>query len=104
MEVFDPDMKRVKFTACIMAVLMLFYMLIMFYFVASHADHDCKGEDCPICACIHQCENNIRGMGNAAITATAVLIPFCAALLSMSLGVLTFISDTPVSRKVRLDN
>lgn len=87
-----------------MAVMMLVVMLFSSFFIAAHADHDCTGEDCPICACIQQCENTIRGIGSSITAESAVIIPVLISLLIISLGVPSFQRDTPVSAKIRLNN
>ena len=62
------------------------------------------GEDCPICACIQQCKNTIRGIGGGITAASAVIILVLISQLIISLGVPSFQRDTPVSTKVRLNN
>ncbi len=87
-----------------MAVMMLLMMLFSSFFLAAHADHDCTGEDCPICVCMHQCENIIRGAGNGIAAMSAVIVPVLLSVLLLSLGVCFVQEDTPVSEKVRLNN
>jgi hypothetical protein len=87
-----------------MAVMMLLVVLLSSFFIAVHADHDCTGEDCPICACIQQCENTIRGIGSGITVGAAVIVPVLILLLIISFGVPSFQRDTPVSAKVRLNN
>ncbi len=95
---------RIWITALIMAAMMLVVMLFSSFFIAAHADHDCTGEDCPICACIQQCENTLRGIGSGITALPAVIISVLISLLIMSFGVSSFQRDTPVSAKVRLNN
>ena len=87
-----------------MAVAMVFAMFFSSFFIASHVDHDCTGEDCPICACIQQCENTIRGIGSGIAATSAVIMPLMIALVITSFGVLSFQWNTPVSAKVRMNN
>ncbi|MCR4591514.1 MAG: hypothetical protein K5668_11945 [Lachnospiraceae bacterium] len=97
-------MKTKKLTACIMAAMMLFAVMFSVFFITVHADHDCTGEDCPVCAVIHQCENIIHGLGDGGAAVSAVLIPIAALSLFVSIHACFFAGDTPVSRKVRLNN
>lgn len=46
--------------------------LLSAWFVIDHADHDCVGHDCTVCAQLHTAENLFRQLG-------AILV--CAALL-----------------------
>ncbi len=86
------------------AVMVLFFVLISSLFITVHADHDCTGEDCPVCECMHQCENNIRMLGSGLTALEAVIIPVFELLLFISFTACLPACDTPVSRKVRLNN
>ncbi|MCR5649665.1 MAG: hypothetical protein K6F86_00615 [Lachnospiraceae bacterium] len=95
---------RITVTAGIMAVMMLVVVLFSSFFIAAHADHDCTGEDCPICACIQQCENNIHGTGSGITDFSVVILPVFITFLFISFGAPSFKLGTPVSTKVRLNN
>ncbi len=95
------DARRI--TAGIIGLLMLVTMLFSAFYIAAEINHDCSGEDCPVCACIQQCENTLRGVGNGTplpvsvigISLILLITACCPAVISQ---------DTPVSRKVRLNN
>ncbi len=87
-----------------MALVMLLIVLLSSCFIAMHADHDCDEEDCPVCACMQQCENNIRSMAGGLTVVTTVIIPLFAALSFIYSGVPLVIWNTLVSRKVRLND
>ena len=89
---------------CVMAVMMLMVVLFSSFFIAAHADHECDDRDCPVCACIQQCEKNLRGAGDGIITGMSVIIPLLVFFLPVSLPVCSLTGDTPVSQKVRLNN
>ncbi|MCR5403641.1 MAG: hypothetical protein K6E91_07475 [Butyrivibrio sp.] len=97
-------MKRIRLTALIMTAMMLFSMLFSSFFIGAHGVHSCTGEDCPICACIQQCENTIRGLGSGISFVSAVILPAFLLSLFISFVVPSFKQDTPVSTKVRLNN
>ncbi len=97
-----PGHKRVA--AGIMGLLMLFIMLFSSFYIAAEADHDCKGEDCPICACIWQCENALHQISTGITSCAAVIIFFVILPVSIFLFAFLFPQETPVSRKVRLNN
>lgn len=96
--------KNVRVAACIMAFMVLFIVLFSSSYIAGHVHHHCTGEDCPVCACIHQCESMIRNMGDGVAVFTAVVLPILVAFASASMPDLAFLWGTPVSRKVRLNN
>lgn len=87
-----------------LAVLTLSVLLFCALYIASEADHDCTGENCPICTCIQQCENTLQKIGNG--IAAGILAALPARHILFLLFPLTFVlsQETPVSRKVRLNN
>lgn len=97
-------MKNKKIAAGIMAFLMLFLVLFSTFFIVIEADHDCTGEDCPICACIAQCENTLHQIGYGIAVQTAVIIPVLFMLILAFLFAADVLQETLVSKKVRLNN
>ena len=85
------------------AFLLLLTFIACFY-IASEADHDCDGENCPICACIENCVAVLQRVGTAVPVFTSyVLCAFVAVILSNQDNSYIF-RLTPVSRKVRLND
>ncbi len=96
--------KVLRITAGIMGLMMLVLVLFSAFYIAAEADHDCCGEDCPICACIHQCENTLRGIGDGAAVRSAAVAPAILILFAAAFVIAAVSQDTLVSRKVRLNN
>ena len=96
--------KVLRITAGIMGLMMLFIVLFSAFYIAAETDHDCCGEDCPICACIHQCENTLRGFGDGTAVQSAVVAPVILILFAAAFIIAAVSQDTLVSRKVRLNN
>ncbi len=90
--------------AGIMAAMMLVVMLFSGIFIIEHADHECSGEDCPICESIQLCESMLPGLGIGIPEAGMQFIPLVAILVIISIPVCSVIADTPVSNKVRLNH
>ena len=90
--------KIVRITAVLLSFLMLASV-----FIAHEANHDCCGEDCPICEFIQQCENVVRGESLVS-SGLSVIIPFLFVIFSVCLVGDVFVKATPVSRKIRLNN
>lgn len=88
----------------IMAAMMLFVVLFSAFFIVSHSDHDCTGEDCPVCACIQQCENILHGAGDSSLLAVSDILPIILIAGFIHVSYCIVISDTPVSAKVRMNN
>ncbi len=77
--------------------------LLSIFFVSTHAVHDCTGEDCAVCAQIHQAQSLLKQLGSYAIKIT----PLSIALLLLFSTPLLFghsVFSTPVSQKIRLNN
>ena len=71
-------------------------------FLAEELHHDCAGEDCPVCACLQLCENQVRraGAGSACTSVFYVLAVFVFVQQAFNLFLPVL---TPITRKVRLD-
>lgn len=94
----------VHVTAIIIGLMMLVLVLFSSFYIAAEADHDCCGEDCPICVCIHQCENILRGIGDGTVVQSAAVAPVILILFAAAFVIAAVSRDTLVSRKVRLNN
>lgn len=99
--------KRSSMMETLVAVLgmaMLVVVLFSAVFVASESQHDCQGDECPICAVLQQCENNLNQLGSGIVPlAVAVMVVFCFVAGVSDSGVFRIFS-TPVSNMVRLNN
>ena len=92
-----------KIMSGIIVLMMLSFLMLSSVFIAREADHDCCGEDCPICEFIQQCENTVRGEFLVS-SGLSVIIPVLFVIFSVCLLVDAFVKATPVSRKIRLNN
>ena len=63
----------------------IFVVLISSFFVAAETNHDCTGEDCPVCACIHQAEQNLKNLGTGLAVAAICLCSICCNFIVISL-------------------
>ena len=96
--------KANRIAAGIMSIMLLVIVLFSSFYIAAEADHDCTGEDCPICACIQQCDNTLRRIGNGSAAQSSAVVPVLFILFVSALFVAEFSQETLVSRKVRLNN
>lgn len=96
------DHKRIA--AGILGAVMLFIMLFSAYYISAQANHGCIGEDCPICACIAQCESTLRQIGTGMALQIAFVLSAAILLASCCLCASVIREETPVTRKVRLNN
>ncbi|MCR5586609.1 MAG: hypothetical protein K6F77_03665 [Lachnospiraceae bacterium] len=90
--------------ASIMSIAILAFVLFSAFFIAEEIHHDCCGEDCPICACLEQCENTLTQICDGLVAQFAVIIPVVSLLLAIIILDCQNSSETLVSKKVRLDD
>lgn len=84
-------------------MLMLGILAFSAFFIAAEADHDCSGDDCPICMVLQQCENTVRNIasGDAAAAVSAVLVVFVVLLAIFNTHF--YRNTSPVNLKTRLN-
>lgn len=93
-----------KIIAVIMGIMMLVVVLISASYVAVESGHDCTGEECPICACINQCESTLRLVGGGVDFQAEFILPVFFILITAVSASVSLTAETPVSRKIRLNN
>ena len=73
-------------------------------FVLVEANHDCSGDDCPICHEIAQCIQVENEIGSGAVPVSVAVLPTFVPVCLMAIVCLKVISHRSlVSLKVRLD-
>ena len=93
-----------QIAAGLLSLTLLLLALFSALFIASHAQHDCAGEDCPVCACIERCARLLHG-ADARLELQKAALPVSAFVLCTAAAcILAFAAATPVSTKVKLNN
>ena len=59
--------KKKKCTAAIICILFVFVTFASLFYIVKEADHECTGENCPICACVHQAHQTLKNLGTGTI-------------------------------------
>lgn len=96
--------KRTRFAAACGAVLLVFALLFSVFFIVSEADHNCIGEDCPICHQIQTCQKLLEQL-SAAHSTSGIGAVLCFFLLLAALRTQNiFTASSPVLWKVKLLN
>ena len=97
-------MKRNK-VATILAVLLIVFFVVSIFFIAHESDHECIGEDCPICEQIVICEKTIEEFGTGLITIILILATvFGGVYKLLSLGDNRTKNESLVSLKIEMLN
>ena len=94
--------KLKKTFVILLAAVLLSALFACALIISEEADHDCTGEDCPICALLDICEAALHyvSIGAAAVTALAGLVFFRAVRRAFELY---FTFGTLISSKVRIN-
>ncbi len=94
--------KKKRIISLVVAVAVFFVMLYSALYIAAEANHDCVGENCPICYQISVCENTLKNL-SLAVCAVAFAAAFTYTLCrSISACADVTPSYTLVSLKVKL--
>ena len=83
---------------------MMLFMVFAAFYIAEESVHECEGEECSVCECIHICEGILyrtRGAEFILISAVAAYAFVCLITKNTVSG---FSFDTLVSEKIRMDN
>ncbi len=96
--------KKKRVISLIVAVAVFFVMLYSALYIAAEANHDCVGENCPICYQISVCQNALKNL-SLAVSAAAFAAAFTYTLCR-SISVCTDYAQsfTLVSLKVKLSD
>ena len=79
-------------------------LLVSGALIAAHAQHDCTGGGCPVCAAISNWERLLRGMVLAAALGSVSLLIRCASGISASVRLHGAPAHTLVTLKVKLSD
>lgn len=93
-----------RITAWIALVAVLFVMLFSVLYISQHADHECTGADCPVCAVMEQCSNNIKNIGTIVVAIIAALFLCLSILKCVQFVCAVSPNYSLISQKVRMNN
>ena len=69
--------ERTRIISAITVITVVFVLLFSILYIAVEADHDCTGEDCPICEQIAICQQQLEQLsGGIAVIVTALFAFF----------------------------
>ena len=100
---FEDSMKRTNKKIYLILIGVLVFMLaVSRLFVLSEKNHECDGEDCPVCAIISVLEKTVAAAVGAIGVAAAFKFVFCA-VMSLEKRIEKS-GDTLVTLKVKLSD
>ena len=96
--------KTRRITAMVFAAIVLLSMIFSLFIIVSEADHDCTGEDCPVCLCIRLCSDVLNRFRKKTVPVARILLPMLCVLPAAAVFSALMAEQTPVKGKVRLNN
>ena len=97
------NIKSKRITAWIALIAVVCVMLFSVIYISKHADHECTGTECPICAVMEQCGNNIKNIGTIIVAIVATFFLCVSSQKSVQYAITKYSDDSLISRKVRLN-
>ena len=100
-------MQRLSFrtnTAWVVMLATVFVVLFSSFYIADHANHDCIGEDCPVCAVMEQCRIILKTIGTAVLVTCACIASHILLQSNTLYQAYFFICNSLFSQKVRMNN
>lgn len=96
--------KKKRMLSLLAAVVALFVVLYSNIYIVVEADHECVGDNCPICCQINACQNTLKHLDlgvHTAATAAVFVYMICS---GVSISAYFIQHYTLVSLKVKLSN
>lgn len=100
-------MKTNKLKKMLVAILCICFVMASFlslFFIITHKQHNCIGEDCIVCCQLENAKNTLNQLGTGGVN-YSILLPILTALL---LCIISCFSDKEtvslVTLKIRMDN
>lgn len=98
---YTKKQKTLAFLTCAVFILVTLFSIL---FIVKESDHDCTGENCPVCACIHQAEQTLKQLGTDAAEPVIPAPIMAQFVLALACVFLIVPCTTLVSQKVRLND
>ena len=100
----QSENRKKRLLAGMLGMVFLVAVLLSTFYLVAEAGHDCTGEDCPICACMQQCENTLHTMAYGGVLAVVAVLPMFLLFFRVLSEASKMVQETPVTRKVRMNN
>ena len=88
----------------LVSIMLLVTMLLSVIFIAAEFEHDCTGDDCPICACIYQCQKSLSLLSTGCTAVFSFTISYVCVTFLIKVIECIFRSVTLITQKVRLND
>ena len=96
--------RKKKLLTSILCGIFVAVLVVSGVLIATHLQHDCPGENCPVCAAISTWEQLLRGMALAAALGSVLLLAQRSSGISMAARFDGAATYTLVTLKVKLSD
>ncbi len=93
-----------KFWADLLALLISVTVLFSVFYLAIEMNHDCVGDNCPICESMRLCEQNLRQSDTGFTRLIAVIAPVILFLFAIVACFDYLRQSSPVTEKIRMND
>ena len=100
----DMTTEKRKHLAAWVSIIFIFVTLASLCYIVKEENHKCTGEDCPVCACVHQAEQTLKNLSTGMVVVFRTLVVLDTGVLLAAVCFLKLIPHSLVSRKVRLND
>ena len=87
-----------------LGVILVLFLFLSLFFIATEAHHECSGEECPICICLEECVRSVKGFCDSLLILSALSVVFIATVLCSFAESKELVFNTPILSKVRMNN
>lgn len=96
--------KNRRTAAILLTILIIFSLFFSAFFIAAETEHDCTGDNCPICHEIQVCLQTLNTIGTALGVTVTVFAVIRFLVIRIAAVFRRFVSRTLVSLKVKMSD
>ena len=96
--------KKSKQLAALISILFIFVTFASLFYIVKEENHKCTGENCPICASVHQAEQTLKNLSTGTIVAFRTIFVLIAVVSLFSAYCWILLTVSLVSQKVRMND
>lgn len=96
--------KRQRAFSIAICIIFIFVTFASLFYVVKEENHHCTGDECPICACIHQAEQTLKNLETGVVLVHIISPIVVLFALMLASRILYVCGSSLVRQKVRLNN
>ena len=98
-------MKKQRIAAIIACFILMAVTFLSLFYIEKELNHDCTGEDCAVCICIHQAEAVLKNIGNGvSLSIHAINIMLFTVCLGISVCFILVFKTSIIRKRVQIND